>query len=129
MEQKDPTTFFTKCAHFPMRLNQKERVYLELLQGALDTSEYTDRVDVVSYYRKDNTIKKEIEELLSIISGLMLASNFRLGENLIAGNSLADNETFFQNVFEVGRRYKISNVDKVRFSGQLPLSFFASISY
>ena len=112
-----------------MRLNQKERVYLELLQGALDTSEYTDRVDVVSYYRKDNTIKKEIEELLSIISGLMLASNFRLGENLIAGNSLADNETFFQNVFEVGRRYKISNVDKVRFSGQLPLSFFASISY
>ena len=115
MEQKkSSSTFFAKCAHFPMRLNQKERVYLEILQGALDTSEYTDNVDIVSYYRKDKTIKKEIEELLSIISGLMLASNFRLGENLIAGNCLADNEAFFQNVFEVGRRYKISNVDKMR---------------
>jgi hypothetical protein len=107
-------SFFSKCSHFPMRLDQKERVYLELLRGALDTSEYTDKVDVVSYYRKDNTIKSEIEELLAIISGLMLASNFRLGENLIAGKRLQDNESFFQKVFEVGRRYKISNVDKVR---------------
>lgn len=104
----------SRWEHVPVRLDEKERVLLRLLRGALDTSEYTDKVDIVSYYKKDGIIREEIEDMLSIMSGLMVASNFKAGEDLVVGKAFEDNESFFRDTFEVGRRYKCMNPDKLR---------------
>jgi len=36
-----------KAKFIPLRVSGEERVYLRLLEGALDVSEYTDNVDIV----------------------------------------------------------------------------------
>jgi len=142
----------------PLRLSEEERVLLRLLEGALEVSEYTDKVDVsndyygwtgtlalaamptplvgwrsatlthslthvmrlgTSYYgggtsSKTDTIRRELEDFFSIISGLLVANDFRAGSSHTVGRSFQDNAELFQRVFELGRRFKIMNPDKMR---------------
>ena len=115
---------------------------LKLLEGALDISEYTDKVDIASdsfgwrLGGKSSTMRTELTDVLSLVSGLLVAGNKssksksksyecsianKLGYNslyiytyIVCNKSFKDNEGFFQCVFEIGRRYKISNCDKLR---------------
>jgi len=100
---------------------------LNLLECALQVSEYTDNVDVSGdmlgwrmWYsfggnsKKEDTMRKELKEMLSLCSGLFVANNFNVGQQLVKGTQFKGNEAFFQKVFELGRRYKITNPDKMR---------------
>ena len=40
--------------------------------------------------------------------------NYRMGQDLIKDRTFSNNEQFFQHIFEVGRRYKVMNPDKMR---------------
>lgn len=40
--------------------------------------------------------------------------DYRKGQELVKNRNFKQNEEFFQNVFEVGRRYKIMNPDRMR---------------
>lgn len=94
------------------------------LEAALNVSEYTgnedirgrrsgtvglilcqDNVDIISYTNKSKRIVTQIKDLCSIISGLLAAGDYKLGNELFANNNVKQNEAFFQKVFEVGRRY------------------------
>eukprot|EP01107_Rhizomastix_libera_P014053 TRINITY_DN4193_c0_g1_i5.p1 TRINITY_DN4193_c0_g1~~TRINITY_DN4193_c0_g1_i5.p1 ORF type:complete len:653 (+),score=156.79 TRINITY_DN4193_c0_g1_i5:23-1981(+) len=105
----------------PLRLTAEERDLFNVLEGVLGTSEYTDKVDVAfddygwrtSGMKKDQIIKSELNEIFSLISGLYLASNFQAGRRIVE-NSFEKNVEFFQKVFEIGRRFKILNPDKMR---------------
>lgn len=97
-----------------MRLNQEERRLLRLLEAALNVSEYTDKVDILTYSRKSQRIHTQIKDICAILSGLLVAQDYRRGQDLIRDKNFKDNEEFFQAVFEVGRRYKIMNPDKMR---------------
>jgi hypothetical protein len=113
----------------PLRLSEDERVLLRLLEGALEVSEYTDKVDVSNDYygwtgssfynnstsaSKTDIIKRELGDFFSIISGLLVANDFRSGSSHTVGRSFHDNASLFQKVFELGRRFKIMNPDKMR---------------
>ncbi|GFH12888.1 uncharacterized protein HaLaN_08663 [Haematococcus lacustris] len=50
----------------------------------------------------------------AILSGLVVAQDYRKGQELVRDREFAANADFFQAVFEVGRRYKIMNPDKMR---------------
>ena len=108
-------------AWVPMRLLPEERVLLHTLEGVLEVSEYTDKVDVSSDYfgwrtggtGKQSTIDRELHEVLHLICGLTIAGEYQKGRKLLQ-KTLAENEGFFQTVFEIGRRYKIMNPDKMR---------------
>src|SRR3989338_2250428 len=86
----------------------------------MDVSEYTDKVDVSSDYfgyrvgPKDQVIKRELEDVFSILSGLYSSCDFRAGKRFVAGRTFEDNQDFFATVFEVARRFKITNPDKLR---------------
>ena len=108
-------------AWVPMRLLPEERVLLQTLEGVLEVSEYTDHVDVsadyfgwrVGAHSRAATVERELREVLQLLCGLTAAGDYRRGRRLLQ-RSLAENEDFFQTVFEVGRRYKIMNPDKMR---------------
>ncbi|KAI8099119.1 uncharacterized protein BX664DRAFT_377206 [Halteromyces radiatus] len=103
-----------RAKHVPLRLDAQERGMLRLLEAALNVSEYTDRIDIISYSNKAKRIVLQIKDICDIISGLLVSGDYKLGARLFAEQSIKENEAFFQRVFEVGRRYKIMNPEKMR---------------
>ncbi|KAF9316768.1 hypothetical protein BG003_001565 [Podila horticola] len=103
-----------RSKYIPMRLDLTERKLLRLLEAALNVSEYTDKVDILSYTSKSKRIIHQIKDLCAIISGLVVANDYRRGQELFADKSFEDNEEFFQIIFEIGRRHKIMNPEKMR---------------
>ena len=45
---------------------------------------------------------------------LTVHSDYKRGQELIADKDYRDNEEFFQSIFEIGRRHKIMNPEKMR---------------
>lgn len=75
---------------------------------------YIDKVDIISYSNKSKRIVVQIRDLCAIISGLFVAGNYKQGVDYFAKNNLRENEALFQRIFEVGRRHKIMNPEKMR---------------
>mmetsp|Transcript_4564 Transcript_4564/g.13951 ORF Transcript_4564/g.13951 Transcript_4564/m.13951 type:complete len:661 (-) Transcript_4564:37-2019(-) len=107
--------FVERARYIPVRLAYNERKHLRLLVAALGVSEYTDKVDIVSYSKsKTARIHAQLEDICAILSGLVVACDYRAGQKLLKDKNFEDNEEFFQTLFELGRRYKIMNPDKMR---------------
>ncbi|KAF0694170.1 Aste57867_14930 [Aphanomyces stellatus] len=106
---KETQLVLRRAKFIPMRLTEAERVQFNLLDAGLNVSEYTDKVDILSYRSPVKRILTELTDLFNIMSGMMVASDFRNGKKKIAGQKYHDNADFFKSVFEIGRRYKIMN--------------------
>ncbi|UKJ89800.2 hypothetical protein MACJ_003054 [Theileria orientalis] len=106
---------YMKIARFaPIRLTITERKLMRLLESTLHVSEYTDKVDIIHEGSKSRAIIREIKEVSAILSGLAIAYNYEAGQKLLKERDYYNNAEFFRNVFEIGRRYKILNPDKMR---------------
>jgi hypothetical protein len=103
-----------RSKYIPLRLTLDERKFLRLLDAALTVSEYTDKIDVIIYNNKNKRIVHQIKELCSILSGLVLAADYSIGQELFQEKDFAANQAFFQDIFELGRRHKIMNPEKMR---------------
>jgi hypothetical protein len=103
-----------RAKYIPLRLSHDERRLLRLLEGALNVSEYTDKVDILSYRSKNARVHAQIKDLCAILCGLTVAQNFRKGSELIADREFHELQEFFQTCFEIGRRHKVMNPDKMR---------------
>ena len=128
-----------RAPFIPVRLNEHERALLSVCNGALDVSEYTDNVDVSrnDYYvsvggGKSSVVVQELGDLCQILVGLRAGCALRerkATEELLIGKSHKDNEEFFQQTLEIGRRYKIMNPDKMRSTyGKLLYAVMDSVS-
>jgi hypothetical protein len=106
--------FLERSKYIPVRLNLKERKLLRLLEAALQVSEYTDKVDIISFKGKAKRVYEQLQDICAILSGLVVANDYKAGQQLIKDHNFKDNEDFFQTIFEVGRRYKIMNPEKMR---------------
>lgn len=107
--------FVERAKYIPLRLTLSERKYLRLLDAALQVSEYTDKIDTLSFgLSKAKRIVHQIRELCAILSGLMLSADYKLGQELFADRDFQRNAEFYQQIFELGRRHKIMNPDKMR---------------
>jgi hypothetical protein len=106
--------FLERSKYMPLRLNNNERKYLALLEAALDVSEYTDNVDIITYAEKHARIREQLRLILQYLCGLLTCADHAQGKKKFSQAELSQHESFFQNVFEVGRRYKVCNPDKMR---------------
>lgn len=112
------------CKYIPMRLTMEERKLLRLLEAALKVSDYTDNVDVLSYKSKSKRIVAQLREMCSILAGLVVASDMEEGKSTFFTNGSEDGEDgdidfaanaeWYKSVFEIGRRYKVMNPEKMR---------------
>eukprot|EP00884_Botryococcus_braunii_P004593 jgi/Botrbrau1/14134/Bobra.182_3s0075.1 len=107
-------TFRERARYIPLRLSSEERRLLALLEAALSVSQYTDKVDIMTWKSKVQRIHLQIKEICQILCGLVVAENYKRGQALIVDRTFKDNAAFFQDCFEVGRRHKIMNPDKMR---------------
>ncbi|KAJ3255634.1 hypothetical protein HK103_006159 [Boothiomyces macroporosus] len=106
--------FVERSKFIPLRLTYEERKYLRLLEAGLNVCEYTDKIDVIVYGSKSKRIVMQIKELCSILSGLVLAADYNAGQELFKDRDFETNAEFFQDIFELGRRHKIMNPEKMR---------------
>lgn len=107
--------FVERAKFIPVRLTIGERKYLRLLEAALTVSEYTDKIDIIGFHlQKTKRIVNQIRELCAIMSGLLLSADYKLGQELFTDKDFEANAEFYQQVFELGRRHKIMNPDKMR---------------
>jgi hypothetical protein len=102
------TLFLERAKYIPLRLTLEERKFLRLLEAALTVSEYTDKIDVIVYSNKAKRIVAQIRELCSIISGLVMASDYNAGQKLFQDRSFEDNQDFFSFIFELYFFYMIN---------------------
>jgi hypothetical protein len=105
----DPDWFLERAQYIPLRLTLEERKFLRLLESTLNVSEYTDKVDIISYKDKRKRIYEQLKDVCAILSGLVVASDYNLGQKMIKDSEFKDNEQFFKDVFELGRRHKVRN--------------------
>ncbi|KAK1933326.1 hypothetical protein X943_003140 [Babesia divergens] len=112
--QHSPEYYLTIAKYAPLRLSFEERKLMRLLDSTLHVSEYTDKIDIIHEGNKARKIVREIKEVCAILSGLAIAHNYDEGQRLVRDREYATNAEFFRNVFEIGRRYKILNPDKIR---------------
>lgn len=98
----------------PVRLQFEERKLLRLLEAALDVSEYTDRVDQAAFATPARRLYTQVLEVCGLLSGLLVAVDYRGGQRLCKDRSFAEHREFFQEVLEIGRRHKIMNPEKMR---------------
>ncbi|KAG7401115.1 hypothetical protein PHYBOEH_002998 [Phytophthora boehmeriae] len=112
--EAEPSAMMREAAFIPLRLDEEERALFNLLDAALNVSEYTDKVDVLSYRSPVKRVIHELNENFGVLSGLMIANDFRQGRRLVQDKQFKDNEEFFRRVFEIGRRYKIMNPERMR---------------
>lgn len=103
-----------QCKFIPLRLTTEERKLLRLLEAALNVSEYTDKVDILSYTAKSKRIIAQLREMCSILAGLVVSTNMNLGKSMFFAKNGENNAEWYQKVFEIGRRYKIMNPEKMR---------------
>lgn len=100
--------------YVPLRLTADERKLLHLLEAALNVSDYTDKVDILMYTSKTKRMVAQLKEMCSILAGLVVASDMKIGQTLFQNQDYAANADWFKSVFEIGRRYKIMNPEKMR---------------
>jgi hypothetical protein len=67
-------------------------------------SEYTDKVDILSWRNKHGRMHAQIKDICAILSGLLVAADYRKGQALVAGRDFSDNAPFFQEVRRRCRR-------------------------
>lgn len=109
--------YFLHVARFvPLRLTYEERRFLRLLESALEVSEYTDKIDILCGGNKARRIARELRQICAILSGLVIAHNYEDGQRLVRDREYYENADFFRTIFEIGRRYKILNPERMRSS-------------
>ena len=107
--------FVERSRFIPLRLTIGERKYLRLLEAALTVSDYTDKIDTIGFgLSKAKRIVHQIRELCAIMSGLLLSADYKRGQELFSDRDFQANANFYQQIFELGRRHKIMNPDKMR---------------
>ena len=62
-------------------------------------------------FKPQNPIHRDI---CAVLSGLAVAANYEVGQKMIKDRSFEDNAEYFATVFEIGRRHKILNPERMR---------------
>jgi len=83
-----------RARYIPMRLTYDERKRLHLLESSLQVSSYTDQVDVTLPPR--NLLKQKLKSLSAVLSGLLVASDYKEGQRLINDKEFSKNAAFFK---------------------------------
>nr|CCA26738.1 conserved hypothetical protein [Albugo laibachii Nc14] len=104
-----------RAKFIPLRLTYEERKLLRTLEAALSISQYTDHMDTLECVKNPSKrIRLQLQHIFGFLTGIVMASHYQVGQSLLDEKDFQDKEKFFQNILELGRRYKIMNPERMR---------------
>lgn len=101
------------AAFIPIRLTMKQRKSQRLVRAIVLASSYTDKVDQPAFAKGKRELAV-VNEVLNAFRGFVVASDLRLGAELIEEKEFQRFEKELKGAIEVSRRYKIMNPDLLR---------------
>ncbi|GAX22720.1 hypothetical protein FisN_4Hh168 [Fistulifera solaris] len=102
-----------RSKYIPLRLSLGERKMLRLVEAAMNCCDYTSEVDR-SFSSGARRTHAQLKGVTSVLRGLVTACDYTAGQKLIEAENYSDYEPFFRQMFEIARRHKIMNPEKMR---------------
>ncbi|CAH0484997.1 unnamed protein product [Peronospora farinosa] len=79
----------------------------------LERANYTDKPDTPKFLPAAKRVRAQLQDVCGFLSALAVASDYKTGQEILDEKKFADCAEFFlQEMFELGRRYKIMNPEK-----------------
>ena len=108
-----------RARYIPMRLTYDERKLLRLLEATLQAAPYTDRVDAAALAGAGagaarRRLTEQVRGICAVLTGLLVGVDDAAGRAVDESHDYAAHAALFRRVFEIGRRYKIMNPDRMR---------------
>jgi len=102
-----------RARYIPVRLVLPERKMLRLVESVVACSDYTSMVDV-RYPRRNRRAHVQLGLIGNILRGMVTACDYKAGQGLLDDNDYSQYDSFYRQMFEIARRHKIMNPEKMR---------------
>lgn len=102
-----------RAKFIPIRLTLAERKMLRLVEAAMSCCEYTTDVDK-PFKNSARRTHAQLKHITSVLRGMVTACDYKSGQHLLEEDNYSDYETFICQMFEIARRHKIMNPEKMR---------------
>lgn len=103
-----------RAKYIPVRLTYEERKLLRTLEAALCVSNYTDKLDTPAFLPQAKRVRMQLQDICGFLTGIAVASDYKAGQAVLDEKNFGEHSEFYQEIFELGRRYKIMNPEKMR---------------
>jgi Protein of unknown function (DUF2009) len=108
-------TVLERSKFIPVRLSMEERKMLRLVEAAMNCCDYTTQVDQdFSKTKKGRRVHEQLRGITSLMNGLVVSCDYEAGQKLLVENNYSDFAPFIRQLFEIARRHKIMNPEKMR---------------
>lgn len=102
-----------RAKYIPVRLSMGERKMLRLVEACMACIDYTTEVDK-PYKSSARRTHSQLKHITAVLRGMVSACDYSAGKELLEKDNYSDFENFFQQMFEIARRHKIMNPEKMR---------------
>ena len=102
-----------RAKYIPLRLSLSERKMLRLVEASMTCCDYTTEVDR-PFKSSARRTHEQLKGVTAVLRGLVTACDYSAGQKLLGDDEYAEYETFFRQMFEIARRHKIMNPEKMR---------------
>jgi len=113
-KQRIGAWFRERAKFIPLRLEYEERSRLHLIQAVMRASNYTTEVDNPEHKSRSKRLLKQMQLIRATLTGIATTYKYDLAQKLVEDQDFKLYQITFTKVFEVGRRYKVMNPDKMR---------------
>jgi hypothetical protein len=104
---------YERAKYIPLRLSMGERKMLRLVEASMTCCDYTTEVDR-TFKSSTRRTHEQLKGVTAILRGLVTACDYTAGQKLLEDDDYTEYETFFRQMFEIARRHKIMNPEKMR---------------
>jgi len=102
-----------RSKYIPLRLSMSERKILRLVEAAMTCCDYTTEVDK-PFRTSAHRTHAQLKSVTSILRGIAISWDNSVGRKLVVEENYSDYEVLFRKIFEIARRHKIMNPEKMR---------------
>jgi hypothetical protein len=106
--------FLGRAKYIPVRLSYEERKCLRQCKALMRGHEYTQKVDGKKYKSSARRSHAKVKAIASILTGMITCLNSQAGASLAKKKDFVRYKNAIASLFEIGRRYKIMNPDRMR---------------
>ena len=106
--------FLGRAKYIPVRLSYEERKHLRQCQALMRGHEYTQTVDGKKHKSEARRSHAKVKSIASVLTGMITVLNAEAGAKIARSKDFARYRKAIQTLFEIARRYKIMNPDRMR---------------